>query len=95
LLWTPDRYTVLLDGQPLWRTNAGGVSQVPEFLRLTCEIRRTGYAPYGQQLGEFTGGDFYIDYVRIYQHTDFESFIKAASDLKQPMFAKLAQKFVK
>ncbi|MDR3344455.1 MAG: glycoside hydrolase family 16 protein [Oscillospiraceae bacterium] len=97
LLWTPTSYTVFLDGKALWKTGAGGVSQVPEFLRLTCEVRRTGSAPYGQKLGAFTAtkdspAEFNIDYVRIYQHTDFLSSIKAPGDFKQPLLASIAQK---
>jgi beta-glucanase (GH16 family) len=93
LLWTPDSYSIFLDGKLIRRTNAGGVSQVAEYLRLTCEIRTSGYAPYGQKLGadEFVGGDFLIDYVRIYQHTDFDGLEKTAADFDQPLLAEIAQ----
>lgn len=48
LLWTPTEYTFFLDGKPIACTNAGGVSQVAEYLRFTVEIRHTEYGPYGR-----------------------------------------------
>jgi beta-glucanase (GH16 family) len=38
LLWTPEEYVCYVDGKEVWLTKAGGVSQVPEFLKLTEEI---------------------------------------------------------
>ena len=49
LLWTPTEYTFFLDGKPIACTNAGGVSQVAEYLRFTVEIRHTEYGPYRQK----------------------------------------------
>jgi beta-glucanase (GH16 family) len=97
LLWTPNSYSFYLDGQLLWMTGVGGISQVPEFLRLTCEITRGAWGPYGQPLGPFEAtkddpAEFLIDYVRIYQHPDFEKFIKSPEDFKQPLLAQLFQK---
>ncbi|MCL2023993.1 MAG: glycoside hydrolase family 16 protein [Oscillospiraceae bacterium] len=93
LLWTPESYTFFLDGEPIWRTGAGGVAQVEEFLRLTVEIRRGEWGPYGEPLGVFTATkdnpyEYFIDYVRIYQHTDFLDSIKSADDMKQPWLAR-------
>mgnify|MGYP000293769051 CR=1 FL=1 len=48
LLWTPTEYTFFLDGKPIACTNAGGVSQVAEYLRFTVEIRHTEYGPTGR-----------------------------------------------
>lgn len=86
-----------LDGKPIACTNAGGVSQVAEYLRFTVEIRHTEYGPYGQKLGEFINtrenpAEFQIDYVRAYQNTDFIASQKTAEDFKQPLLAKLVQK---
>lgn len=94
LLWTPERYTFFVDGKATWQTNAGGVSRVPAFLRLTTEIRRGETGPYGVALGEFTNTKenpavFEIDYVKVYQHTDFLGAVRAAGDfraLKVPGF---------
>ncbi|MCL2105833.1 MAG: glycoside hydrolase family 16 protein [Oscillospiraceae bacterium] len=88
LLWTPDSYTFFVDGRAVWKTNAGDVSRVPEFLRLTVEIRRQEYGPYGAKLGEFANTKenpsvFEIDYVRVYQHTDFLNRIKSPEDFRQ------------
>lgn len=93
LLWTPESYTMFIDGKPTWSTNAGGVSCVPEFLRLTVEIRHTTSGPYGAKLGEFTATEanpdiFYIDTVKVYQHTDFLPHIQNAADFDQPFWAK-------
>jgi len=93
MLWTPDSYTFFLDGKEIWRTGAGGVSQVPQFLRLTNEIRRQEWGPYGQPLGVFNATkenphELLIDYVRIYQHTDFLGSIQSAEDFKQPWLAR-------
>ncbi len=38
VLWTPEEYTFFIDGVETWRTTAGGVSQVPAFIRLTTEF---------------------------------------------------------
>jgi len=85
LLWTPKYYVFFVDGTATWKTNAGGVSKVPEFIRLTVEIRRGETGPYGSPLGEFKGTKenpdvFEIDYVKVYQHTDFLEHIKSPDD---------------
>jgi len=81
LLWTPESYTFFHNGKAIWQTNAGGVSRVPSFLRLTVEIRRQAFGPYGAKLGEFGNtrenpSVFEIDYVKVYQHTDFLEHIR-------------------
>lgn len=85
LLWTPDSYTFFVDGKAIWQTDAGGVSRVPSYLRLTVEIRRSEFGPYGAKLGEFANtrenpSVFEIDYVKVYQHTDFLKSIHRPSD---------------
>ena len=50
----------------LWRTKAGGVSQVPEFLKLTEEIGKWGGDIAKAQLPDY----FEVDYVRVYQKPD-------------------------
>ncbi|MBN2506589.1 MAG: glycoside hydrolase family 16 protein [Verrucomicrobia bacterium] len=62
LLWTPDEYVFSVDGKPVWRTRAGGVSQVPEFLKLTEEIGKWGGAITKAALPDY----FEVDYVRVY-----------------------------
>jgi beta-glucanase (GH16 family) len=62
LLWLPDEYAFYVDGKEVWRSQAGGVSQVPEFIKLTNEI--------GQWAGDIKQAKlpdyFEVDYVRVY-----------------------------
>jgi hypothetical protein len=85
LLWTPKDYAFFVDGIAVWRTNAGGVCRVPAYLRLTVEIRRGEYGPYGARMGDFTNTKedpavFEIDYVKVWQHTDFLKSVKSPDD---------------
>jgi len=52
-----------VDGKEVWRTKAGGVSQVPEYLKLTEEIGEWGGDITKAQLPDF----FEVDYVRVYE----------------------------
>lgn len=84
LLWTPTEYVFFVDGKATWKTDKGGVSSVPEFLRFTCEIRH-GYGPHGVKLKEFNStaenpAKFYVDYVKVYQNTDYLQHIKSDDD---------------
>lgn len=62
LYWTPDEYVFYVNGQETWRSNAGGVSQVPQYAKLTEEIGEWG--------GDITQAklpdQFVVDYVRLY-----------------------------
>ncbi len=62
LLWLPDQYVFYVDGKESWRTSAGGVSQVPEFLKLTEEIGTWGGEIEKAKLPDY----FLVDYVRVY-----------------------------
>lgn len=62
LLWRPDEYVFYVDGKETWRSAAGGVSQVPEFLKLTEEIGKWGGDITKAELPDY----FEVDYVRIY-----------------------------
>ena len=62
LLWTEDSYTFYIDGKQTWKTNAGGVSQVPQYLILSIasktwegDITKTKLPKY-----------LIVDYVRVY-----------------------------
>jgi beta-glucanase (GH16 family) len=63
LLWTKEEYVFYVDGKEVWRTKAGGVSQVPEYLKLTEEIGEWGGDITKAQLPDF----FEVDYVRVYE----------------------------
>ena len=55
--------------------------KVPAFIRFTSEIRGDVNGPYGQMLGEFNeGDDFKIDYIKVYQNTNYLDSIMSASD---------------
>lgn len=66
LWWSPDEYVFYIDGKELWRTRAGGVCQVPLYLKLSEEI--------GSWAGDITKAvlpdRFVVDYVRVYDLVD-------------------------
>jgi len=66
LLWTPESYAFFVDGKELWRTKAGGVSQVPEYLIFSSEVGTWGGDIRQAQLPD----RFLVDYVRVYELTD-------------------------
>lgn len=61
---TPVEYAFYVDGDQVLRTKAGGVSQVPEVLKLTEEIGRWGGDITRAQLPDY----FEVDHVRVYEH---------------------------
>jgi beta-glucanase (GH16 family) len=66
LLWTPEEYVFYVDGEETWRTSAGGVCQVPLYLKISDEI--------GEWAGDIRKAalpdDFLVDYVRVYDLID-------------------------
>lgn len=66
LWWKSDEYVFDVDGQEVWRSAAGGVSQVPEYAKLTVEI--------GTWAGKIQEADlpalWLVDYVRVYDVVD-------------------------
>lgn len=87
LHWTPGYYVFYVDDKPVWATDAGGVSRVEEFLRLTVEIRDTTYGPYGQKIGSFENRDdgstdFCIKSVQVWQNDGYKSYIQDPSEFK-------------
>ena len=62
LLWLPDQYVFYVDGTETWRTKAGGVCQVPLYIKLSDEMGNWG--------GDITKAklpdEFLVDYVRVY-----------------------------
>lgn len=68
LLWTPKEYVFYVDGKETWRTSAGGVCQVPLYIKLSDEAELDGWAG---RLAEARLPDrFLIDYVRVYDLVD-------------------------
>ncbi|MCW5553582.1 MAG: glycoside hydrolase family 16 protein [Verrucomicrobiae bacterium] len=66
LLWLPDEYVFYVDGEEVWRSRAGGVSQVPEFIKLTNEIGSWAGDIKAAALPDY----FEVDYVRVYELVD-------------------------
>ena len=66
LHWKPDEYVFDVDGKETWRTAEGGVSQVPQYLKLTEEIGKWGGDIATANLPDV----FLVDYVRVYEETD-------------------------
>jgi beta-glucanase (GH16 family) len=62
LLWTTNEYVFYVDGNEVWRTKAGGVSQNPEYAKFSNEV--------GVWAGDIKKAklpdDFIIDYIRVY-----------------------------
>ncbi|MBN2288314.1 MAG: glycoside hydrolase family 16 protein [Candidatus Glassbacteria bacterium] len=62
LYWSPEEYVFYTDGIETWRTSAGGVSQVPAYIKITDEV-----GEWGGDIGQANLPDyFYVDYVRVY-----------------------------
>lgn len=66
LSWQPDEYVFYIDGQETWRTAAGGVCQVPLYIKLSDEIGRWAGDIADAQLPDA----FLVDYVRVYDLVD-------------------------
>lgn len=66
LLWLRDRYVFFVDGKETWRSQAGGVCQVPQYMLLSDEI--------GTWAGDINKAhlpdQFQVDYVRVYDLID-------------------------
>ncbi len=64
--WRPEGYVFYIDGRESWRTAAGGVSQVPAYLKLTDEVGDWAGDIHDAQLPD----NFFVDYVRVYDLAD-------------------------
>lgn len=64
--WDPEEYVFYVDGQEVWRTDAGGVCQAPLYIKLSVEI--------GEWAGDITKAKlpdyFVVDHVRVYDVVD-------------------------
>lgn len=67
--WSTNEYVFYVDHREVWRTSAGGVSQVPE------------YAKFSNEVGDWAGDikqahlpdDFLVDYIRVYDAVPAEA----------------------
>ena len=73
--WNEDEYIFYINGVETCRTSAGGVSQNPEWLLVSCEVAgengvahadRHGTGKMSMEPGETS--EFIVDYVRVYQY---------------------------
>jgi len=62
LHWKPEEYVFYVDGKETWRTSAGGVSQVPAYIKLSDEVGKWA----GDIKNAILPDYFYVDYVRVY-----------------------------
>jgi beta-glucanase (GH16 family) len=62
LWWKPDEYVFYIDGQETWRTSAGGVCQVPLYIKLSDEVGDWAGSIKKAKLPD----QFLVDYVRVY-----------------------------
>ena len=83
LHWKPDEYVFYVDGKQMWRTSAGGVSQVPQFIKLTEEIGTWGGDIKKAKLPDY----FIVDYVRVYDVVD-----KPATEMQNDKMRALIRK---
>ncbi len=57
LWWKADEYVFYVDGKETWRTDAGGVCQVPLYIKLSDEIGDWGWRHHqGEAAGSIPGG---------------------------------------
>jgi len=66
LLWTRDEYVFYVDGDETWRTSAGGVCQVPSYIKITEEIDTWAGDIAQAKLPDY----FTVDYVRVFDAID-------------------------
>lgn len=68
LWWKADEYVFYVDGKETWKTDAGGVCQVPLYIKLSDEIGKWG----GDIAKAKLPDRFVVDYVRVYALVDAE-----------------------
>ncbi len=70
LEWNEDEYIFYINGVETFRTSFGGVSQNPEYLILSVEMRGEDGIPSERANTPADGAEFIVDYVRVYQYKD-------------------------
>ena len=65
--WTPDSYRFYFDGEQVWESRDGGVSQVPESMLITDEALENDKLRVLNVARADSGDPFVIDYARVYQ----------------------------
>lgn len=67
LWWDADRYRFYVDGVLTWETSEGGVSQVPEHIRITDEVLDSDRFAQVNYAAIDLADPFVVDYVKVYQ----------------------------
>ncbi|MBN1996386.1 glycoside hydrolase family 16 protein [candidate division KSB1 bacterium] len=71
LEWDENEYRFYIDGNETWKSNAGGVSQVPAYVKITAELSTESWA-----INQYWSNDpekaifpdyFLVDWVRVYK----------------------------
>ena len=70
LEWNEDEYIFYINGVETFRTNYGGVSQNPEYLILSVEMKGEDGIPSQRENAPADGAEFIVDYVRVYQYNN-------------------------
>ena len=68
LEWNENEYIFYINGVETFRTSFGGVSQNPEYLILSVEMRGEDGIPSERENAPAEGAEFIIDYVKVYQY---------------------------
>jgi beta-glucanase (GH16 family) len=73
LEWSEEEYIFFVDGIETWRSNAGGVSRVPAYVKLTGELSTleglSGEYWANDPTTGFFPDHFLVDYVRVWERT--------------------------
>lgn len=72
LEWNEDEYIFYINGVETFRTSYGGVSQNPEYLILSVEMRGENGIPSERENAPGEEAQFVVDYVRVYQYKDMK-----------------------
>ena len=71
LIWNETEYIFQIDGEETWRTDAGGVSKVPEYVKITGELSTEDWAIneyWSNNPAKGVYPDYWlVDYVRVYK----------------------------
>lgn len=70
LEWNENEYIFYINGVETFRTSFGGVSQNPEYLILSVEMRGENGIPSDRENASGEDAQFIVDYVRVYQYKD-------------------------
>ena len=68
LEWNEDEYIFYINGVETFRTSFGGVSQNPEYLILSVEMKGEDGIPSQRENAPGLESEFIVDYVRVYQY---------------------------